>query len=478
MVEIIKELNIEVSKPNVFQAVVAKQYDMNTRFIKATFVDFGEKITIPQSATLSVIINALRPDGESKGFDGVINDDGTVTVPLHSWMLELVGTVTCDISVIDMAHDDNKKLTTTSFTLLVEKAAWGGDGITSDPQYDLLIQLLNSCSSAGQLAEEALETAGEALEKANRAEELVDGCEEATNTLVLTHKQFVEGGYVEALKEMNNGGKLLFWIGTEEEYQQDKDSLPADTFCITTNGVTEEDIFKDVNNLREDMNREIGELKEDIANKAPANCGGYGETLLSFGDFESEAALEAALSQTIDERLDLAVPLRFRCSVANFSHVNCGQAMWVCDLVRTSDGHAMLTGKSLFTGNGVTIIRKAMAGGVWLPVEWENPPLFENVEYRTTERWNGKSVYTQIFRTTVKDDSANEFYLPAENVYTIIRNHTIHANGGELMPYYPWSADYFECVYYDGETGSFFYNRGNAITGTKNLIVQAWYVKY
>jgi lysophospholipase L1-like esterase len=174
MVEIIKELNIEVSKPNIFQAVVAKQYDMNTRFIKATFVDFGQKITIPQSDTLSVIINAQRPDGEAKGFDGVINDDGTVTVPLHSWMLEQVGTVTCDISVIDMAEGDQKKLTTTSFTLIVEKAAWGGDGMTNDPQYNLLIELLETVESAGEMAEEA-------LQKSNEANAKYDACVEATH---------------------------------------------------------------------------------------------------------------------------------------------------------------------------------------------------------------------------------------------------------------------------------------------------------
>lgn len=166
MIEIIKELNIEVSRPNVFQAVVAKQYDMNTRFIKATFVDSGDKIHIDHEASVKVVINALRPDGESKGFDGEVNEDGTVTVPLHSWMLELVGTVTCDISVIDTETDDNKKLTTTSFTLLVEKAAYGGDDITSDPQYDVLVQLLETCSTAGEVAEEALQKSNEALERA------------------------------------------------------------------------------------------------------------------------------------------------------------------------------------------------------------------------------------------------------------------------------------------------------------------------
>ena len=142
MIKIIKELNVEVTKPNIFQAIVAKQYDMNTRFLKVAFMDCGTRIDIPNTPTLSVVINAERKDGQSKGFDGVINDDGTVTVPLHSWMLELEGTVICDISVIDSTAEDNKKLTTTSFTLIVEKAAYGGNDVTNDPQYDVLVELI------------------------------------------------------------------------------------------------------------------------------------------------------------------------------------------------------------------------------------------------------------------------------------------------------------------------------------------------
>lgn len=142
MIRIIKELSVEVTKPNVFQAIVAKQYDMNTRFLKVTLTDCGNVITIPYSNDIKVVINAERIDGQSKGFDGVVNEDGTVTVPLHSWMLELEGFVKCDISVIDTTADDNKKLTTTSFDLLVEKAAYGGDDVTSDPQYDVLVELI------------------------------------------------------------------------------------------------------------------------------------------------------------------------------------------------------------------------------------------------------------------------------------------------------------------------------------------------
>lgn len=35
-------------------------------------------------------------------------------------------------------------------------------------------------------------------------------------------------------------------------------------------------------------------------------------------------------------------------------------------------------------------------GKAWQPWEWVNPPMTLGVEYRTTERWNGKTVYTVL----------------------------------------------------------------------------------
>lgn len=192
MIQIIKELNIEVTKPNIFQALVAKQYDMNTRFLKVTLMDCGTRIDVPYIETAKVVINAERKDGQSKGFEGTINEDGTVTVPLHSWMLELDGTVICDISVIDTATDDNKKLTTTSFTLIVEKAAFGGEDITNDPQFDVLVSLM-----------EAATVAQEALDKSNEANSKYDACVEATeNANAVVNKL---GDYVKTFQDLEEG---------------------------------------------------------------------------------------------------------------------------------------------------------------------------------------------------------------------------------------------------------------------------------
>ena len=136
MAKIIQKINLEVAKPNLFQAVVAKQNDYGSRFLNVTFVNNGEKIEINPAYTAT--INAKRPDGTSKRFDSVINEDGTVTAPLTSWMLELTGLVTCDISVLT----NEGKLTTTDFSIHVNIAACSDDDITIDEDYDILKDLI------------------------------------------------------------------------------------------------------------------------------------------------------------------------------------------------------------------------------------------------------------------------------------------------------------------------------------------------
>ena len=166
MAQITKEIVVDVSKRNLFQAIIAKQHDRNSRFLKVTLVNEGEVITI--ASTSVVTINAERADGQSGAFAGRINSDGTVTVPLSAWMLELDDRVTCDISVVDTNGD---KLTSTSFELEVEAAAYSGEGIDEDENYDLLVSLLADVANAKVNADNAASTANTAAANADRAAE-------------------------------------------------------------------------------------------------------------------------------------------------------------------------------------------------------------------------------------------------------------------------------------------------------------------
>lgn len=142
MAQIIQDIKVNVSQPNFFQAIVAKQYDSNSRFLRATLMHNNEKVEI--NSTSTVMINATRNDGEDKSFAGVVNEDGTVTVPLAYWMLELVGQVKADISIIDA---ESRKLTTTTFIIQVEKASCDNDDIAEDENYDILVKLIEDVNS-------------------------------------------------------------------------------------------------------------------------------------------------------------------------------------------------------------------------------------------------------------------------------------------------------------------------------------------
>ena len=146
MAIVIKPITLEVSKPNVFQAIAAKQGDSNSRFLKATIVNEG--VMIPVLSTSTVVINAKRNDGQSNSFFGETNEDGTATVPVHSWMLELVGYVNCDVSIIDT---QGRKLTTTSFTLLVEEASNNGSDMSETEQYDFITEVASMVSKKADI---------------------------------------------------------------------------------------------------------------------------------------------------------------------------------------------------------------------------------------------------------------------------------------------------------------------------------------
>ena len=160
MPQIIREVSIDVSRSNIFQAIVAKQNDSNSRFLKATITDNGKKITVESSSI--VPINGTRPDEEAKAFEGSVNEDGTVTVPLTNWLLELDGRVKCDISIVDA---EGRKLTTMKFMLLVEAAAYDGSDISEDEDADLLISILAECAEAKEAVDELNEKHDEQVAK-------------------------------------------------------------------------------------------------------------------------------------------------------------------------------------------------------------------------------------------------------------------------------------------------------------------------
>lgn len=157
MVKIIHKIQCEISKPNFFQAIVAKQFDSGSRFLNVTFANENNKIDLPKNAT--VTINATRTDGTEESFPGEVDNDGTATVPLTYWMLELEGKVVCDVSAID---SEGRKLTTTNFTIEVERASCNNSVAPGDESYDLVVRLVGITNDLQEQVD-ALNSGGLAL---------------------------------------------------------------------------------------------------------------------------------------------------------------------------------------------------------------------------------------------------------------------------------------------------------------------------
>lgn len=67
---------------------------------------------------------------------------------------------------------------------------------------------------------------------------------------------------------------------------------------------------------------------------------------------------------------------------------------WFGILSKSSDSNGRITAWS--ANRSGSAIFKTKFSGVWKPLEWENPPMTENVEYRTTERVHEEAVYKMM----------------------------------------------------------------------------------
>ena len=126
MEKLITSIKLDMVRPNNI-VVYAKQYDINMRFISVRILNNGTPYDV--ASTHEARINVCRADKQMKSFAGEVNPDGTVTVPVPYFAVELDGRVMCDVSLIGST---NEKITTLRFYLQVEPASYDGDVISED----------------------------------------------------------------------------------------------------------------------------------------------------------------------------------------------------------------------------------------------------------------------------------------------------------------------------------------------------------
>ena len=162
----VKPIELDVASCNLYKFIYAKQGDAKSRYIKATILANGEKVTI--SSGMTAIFRAKKPDGKAILNPAVVNDDGTVTVELTEQTLAAEGVVDADI-VISSASGE--KLSTVPFKIDVEKAPHGS--LADSKNEMLVLQKLIDDSEA-------------ALEKLGNVKDGKDGVSPTVSTAATT----------------------------------------------------------------------------------------------------------------------------------------------------------------------------------------------------------------------------------------------------------------------------------------------------
>lgn len=114
--------------------------------------------------------------------------------------------------------------------------------------------------------------------------------------------------------------------------------------------------------------------------------------------------------------------------------------------------------------------------------EWINPPMIDGVEYRTTEKINGKAIYTKLVSTTWEQYKIIEFYDYEEFLTPVfIDCRPIFHNNTVAFGDCPYNSFYIEC-FGSGSAYTFGFSirmteKSGAIGSPGNGYIQVWYYK-
>lgn len=124
-------------------------------------------------------------------------------------------------------------------------------------------------------------------------------------------------------------------------------------------------------------------------------------------------------------------------------------------LSKSSASNGSLIAHSAY-GAGSKIIKQKY-GGTWQPCEWENPPMVAGVEYRTTERCDGKPVYRKsvVYTHSGKfgDSATNTDYTIPHGISDWVRSvRCVTSINNDVTGFYLGSTGGILCVYGFGAT--------------------------
>ena len=87
------------------------------------------------------------------------------------------------------------------------------------------------------------------------------------------------------------------------------------------------------------------------------------------------------------------------------------------------------------SGSGILAVRRCLGSSGWSEWEYINPPMITGIEYRTTERYNGKPVYTKLVNLGALPARNSNIHVATGITATKIVRAALQMSDGSLIPY-------------------------------------------
>ena len=141
----------------------------------------------------------------------------------------------------------------------------------------------------------------------------------------------------------------------------------------------------------------------------------------TYSDAEIDAAMLDAYARTADNAIGYFV------LYANLGTLIMPGGVWHITVYRRTAEYGMFEANS-YDINGTRTMARSLYEGKLLPIAWDNPPLREGIEYRTTERRGGSAVYKKL-----DTDGLLKYRLEGDTVWNIYAQENAVKKTGDTM---------------------------------------------
>lgn len=156
---LVANLTLDTVRRNNIPPLIVPQGDYGARVIKAKITEQGKPVTVESASAVSIVAERSG-DGEALAFSGKVNTDGSVTVPVTQWMLDVPeDDVICHVVVTGSGY----QYSTTSFLIEPQKKANPTEITPDDPRKDVVTEVL--AGEKDRVIEEAKRRASENTRK-------------------------------------------------------------------------------------------------------------------------------------------------------------------------------------------------------------------------------------------------------------------------------------------------------------------------